>query len=143
LGKFFGPFSNNPGTRAKKINLWKLLWGVLVKRMKKLQYFVPQLRNIKKNSESRYVVNYLVECNSPEQHIVISCTDEDKNELEEIIQLENSIYYCFDCTDLMTLCNPDNKSLKKIKYKIFSVPNPDIPDDRNLETQGNLTLYDA
>lgn len=110
--------------------------------MKRLQYFVPQSRNIKKNSESRYMVNYLVECNDPNQYIIISCTDEDKNELEEIIQLENCIYCCFDCTDFMTVCNPDNKNSKKIKYKVFSVPNQES-DDRNLETQGNLTLFDA
>lgn len=105
--------------------------------MKKLQYFVPQSRHITKNSESRYIINYLVECKDPVQQISITCTDEDKNEVEEIVQLfQNTIFYCFDCTDFMTICNPDNKHTKAVRYKVFSMTD----SNKTLEIYGTVTL---
>ena len=111
--------------------------------MKRLQCFMPQSRSIKKNSDSRYIVNFLVECKTPEQHVLVLCIDEDKNTVEHIIELDNSIYCCLDYTDFMILCNSDNKSVKKINYKVYTLPNPNDLENRDLETHGFFTLYDA
>jgi hypothetical protein len=103
--------------------------------MKKLIYCFPQSRIIKKNSESKFIINFLFECTDPNYHILITCTDTNGNIIEEVFQLTNTnIYLPFDCTDIIS------NETKKIKYTIYNLPNPDNICYTDLESYGFITV---